>query len=220
LPLTHRRSDGWNNLIEAIYAASQEDLHEVVLAFNHRLLRGCRAQKVSTSRFTGFDSVDEEHLAEFGIDIFWHKKRWLKHPPNTFSPIIPKAVNILSLSFYPGFSTEFIVQTLLHTNMDAVILQTYGSGTIPMGNFALIEAIKVATERGVILVAITQVIEGWISDDYANSRLSKLGIVSGGDMTIEAALAKLTVLLSSSLNIEEIKNSFATNIIGELTQKY
>ena len=60
LPLVHRRSDGWGNLIDAIYAATQDELHEVALAFNHNLYRGCRTQKISTNRHLGFDSVDEE----------------------------------------------------------------------------------------------------------------------------------------------------------------
>ena len=55
LPLIHRRSDGWSNLMDALFAACREDLNEVAIAFNHKLLRGCRAQKVSTYRFFGFD---------------------------------------------------------------------------------------------------------------------------------------------------------------------
>lgn len=218
LPLVHRRSDGWNNVIDAVVAASQSDLHEVAIAFNSKLLRGCRAQKVSTYRFFGFDSVDEEPLAEFGIQVNWFTKRWLQASNATLTPTIPKKVKVLDLSLRPEFTTDFIAHTLNNTELDAVVLQTYGSGNIPMHNTTLITAIKSAVARGIIIVNITQVIEGRVSGDYASSCLNGLGIISGCDMTIEAALAKLTILLSSNINKEEIKKLVSKNLVGELTE--
>lgn len=217
LPLVHRRSDGWSNLIDALFAASRDDLHEVAIAFNNKLLRGCRAQKVSTYRFFGFDSVDEEPLAEFGIQINWFNKRWLKATRFSFAPVIPQSAKILDLSLRPGFTTDFIADTLNNTELDAVVLQTYGSGNIPMGNLHLVEALKNAVARGIIIVNITQVNEGRVSNDYASSCLHDLGIVSGCDMTIEAALAKLMVLMSSKMSKETIKNAMSENLVGELT---
>ena len=217
LPLVHRRSDGWSNLIDALFAASRDDLHEVAIAFNKKLLRGCRAQKVSTYRFFGFDSVDEEPLAEFGIQINWFNRRWLKATRFSFAPVTPQSAKILDLSLRPGFTTDFIADTLNNTELDAVVLQTYGSGNIPMGNQQLVEALKNAVARGVIIVNITQVNEGRVSNDYASSCLHDLGIVSGCDMTIEAALAKLMVLMSSKMSKETIKNAMSENLVGELT---
>ena len=218
LPLVHRRSDGWNNLIDALFAANRSDLNEVAIAFNHKLLRGCRAQKVSTYRFFGFDSVDEEPLAEFGININWFTKRWLKATRFSFAPVIPNPARILDLSMRPGFTTDFIAETLVNTELDAVVLQTYGSGNIPIHNHKLVKALKSAVDRGVIIVNITQVIEGRVSSDYASSCLHDLGIVSGCDMTIEAALAKLLVLLSSKMSKESIKAAMSENLVGELTE--
>lgn len=218
LPLVHRRSDGWNNLIDAVFAACRDDLNEVAIVFNHKLLRGCRAQKVSTYRFFGFDSVDEEPLAEFGIHINWFTRRWLKATRFSFAPVMPKAAKILDLSMRPGFTTNFIADTLMNTELDAVVLQTYGSGNIPIHNERLVTALKEAVARGVIIVNITQVIEGRVSNDYASSCLHDLGIVSGCDMTIEAALAKLLVLLSSNMSKESIKAALSENLVGELTE--
>ena len=218
LPLVHRRSDGWNNLIDAVFAACREELHEVAIVFNNKLLRGCRAQKVSTYRFFGFDSVDEEPLAEFGIQINWFTKRWLRATRFSFAPVMPQPARILDLSMRPGFTTDFIADTLMNTELDAVVLQTYGSGNIPINNTKLVNALKDAVNRGVIIVNITQVIEGRVSNDYASSCLHDLGIVSGCDMTIEAALAKLLVLLSSKMNRESIKSALSKNLVGELTE--
>lgn len=218
LPLVHRRSDGWNNLIDALFAANRIDLNEVAIVFNNKLLRGCRAQKVSTYRFFGFDSVDEEPLAEFGITMNWFTKRWLKATRFSFAPVMPKPAKILDLSMRPGFTTDFIIDTLNNTELDAVVLQTYGSGNIPIHNLALVDALKSAVARGVIIVNITQVIEGRVSNDYASSCLHDLGIISGCDMTIEAALAKLLVLRSTGMNIANLKAAMSENIVGELTE--
>lgn len=218
LPLIHRRSDGWSNLMDALFAACREDLNEVAIAFNHKLLRGCRAQKVSTYRFFGFDSVDEEPLAEFGININWFTKRWLKATRFSFAPVVPHPAKILDLSMRPGFTTDFIAETLHSAELDAVVLQTYGSGNIPIHNKKLVSGLKAAVERGTIIVNITQVIEGRVSNDYASSALHDLGIVSGCDMTIEAALAKLQVLLSCKMSKNNIKAAMSENLVGELSE--
>lgn len=218
LPLVHRRSDGWNNLIDAVVAADRSDLNEVAISFNNKLLRGCRAQKVSTYRFFGFDSVDEEPLAEFGIHINWFTKRWLRANRFNFAPIIPKEAKILDLSMRPGFTTDFIIETLNNVEMDALVLQTYGSGNIPISNSRLLSSLRNAVERGVIIVNITQVIEGRVSNDYASSCLHDLGIISGCDMTIEAALAKLQILMSTGMSKKNIKAAISQNLVGELTE--
>lgn len=184
LPLVHRRSDGWGNLVDALYTSIQKDLKEVVIVFNHQLYRGCRAQKVSTNNFFGFDSVDEEPLADFGINIVWHKKRWLKHHKSEiFDPITPKNIKILELILRPGFTTDFIAHTLNTTDAKAIVLQTYGSGTIPMNNKNFVKALKNATKRGIIVVSVTQVIEGLVTNEYRNSKLDDLGVISGKDLS-------------------------------------
>jgi L-asparaginase len=220
LPLVHRRSDGWNNLIDAIYSAMQDGIYEVAIVFNHKLFRGCRAQKVSTNRFVGFDSVDEEPLAEFGININWYKKRMLKAPDFNFAPIIPKAIKVLDLSLRPGYTTDFIADTILKTDAKAIVLQTYGSGTIPLHNKNLVNALITATNRGVIITSVTQVIEGRVSNNYTNSNLTNLGVISGCDMTPEAALAKLWILLSANMKEEKIKDCIGKSLVGELTEDY
>ncbi len=218
LPLVHLRSDGWNNLIDSLYAASQDDLCEVVIVFNHTMLRGSRAQKISTNKFLGFDSVDEEPLATFGINIEWHKKRWLKHQDRSFVPIKLKTFKVLDISLRPGFTTEFIGDTLLNTKLDGVILQTYGSGNFPIHNKRFMTGLRHANDVGVIIVNITQVIEGRVTSDYINSQLPGFGVVNGCDMTPEAALAKLNVLLSSGKTLEVIKLDMVRNLVGELTE--
>lgn len=219
LPLVHRRSDGWSNLIDALYSATQSDLHEVAISFNHKLFRGCRSLKVSTDRFIGFNSVDESPLAEFGININWYKKHWQKNTEE-FSPIRPKPVKVLGFSLYPGYTTDFIAESLLKTDAAGVVLRTYGSGNVPMKHKSLTKAFTSAYERGVIITNISQVSEGMISANYGNGQLDKFGVVSGGDMTTEGALAKLTVLLSTDMSTSSIRAAMSKNLVGELTESY
>jgi len=220
LPLVHIRSDGWNNLINAFYAAAQEDLHEVAVSFNYKLFRGNRTQKISTSRFLGFNSLEAEPLADFGMSIRWNRKNWFCSP-NEFKPIIPQDFRILDLSMRPGFTTEFIADTLANTELrlDGVILQTYGSGNLPIKHTKLINAIEKAITSGVNIINITQVIEGRVTEDYATSKIYQTGIINGKDMTVEAAIAKLTILKSLGLSNQDIQKEIGINYAGELTEK-
>lgn len=220
LPLVHRRSDGWSNMIDALYSATQPDLNEVAVAFNHKLFRGCRVQKVSTDKFIGFDSLGENPLAEFGINISWYKKHWIKTNQFEFLPIALKPIKILGLSLYPGYTTDFVADVIGATDAQGIVLRTYGCGNIPMQHPLLSNAIKNASERGIIITNITQVTEGSILSNYSNGMLERLGVVSGGDMTTEAALAKLTVLLSTNMNHANIKAAVERNLVGELTENY
>lgn len=217
LPLVHQRSDGWGNLEDAICVAVQEEFMEVGVVFNHKLFRGCRVQKISTNKFIGFNSIIQEPLAEFGIDITWYKERWLKPHQFSFLPIIPKDIKILCLSLYPGYTTDFIAKTLQDTDAAGVILRTYGSGNIPMQHNQLVATIKKACDMGIIIVNVSQIIEGVVKHRYTNGNLDELGAVSGLDMTTEAALAKLLVLLSTHMSQKAIKNAIGENLVGELT---
>ncbi len=217
LPLINRRSDGWANLVDALYTAIQDDLQEVVIVFNHKLYRGCRTQKVSTNSFWGFDSVNDKPLADFGININWHKKRWLKLAKEEFDPVVLKDIRVLELILRPGYTTDFIIEVLNNTDARAIVLQTYGNGTIPMSNSNFVTAIKNATSRGIIIVSVTQVIEGFVNSEYKNSKLDNLGVISGKDMTPEATLCKLWVLLSMNLTDDEVKRRMSISLVGELS---
>lgn len=220
LPLVHRRSDGWGNLIDALYSAAQPDLQEVAVAFNHKLFRGCRIQKVSTDKFTGFNSADDTPLAEFGINIAWYKKHWRKNTQFEFLPVELQPVKVLGISLYPGYTTDFIADYLLNTEAKGIVLRTYGCGNIPLQHASLANTLQLACEKGVVITNVTQVTEGSIAASYLNGSLERLGVVSGGDMTTEAALAKLTVLLSTNMSVSSIKAAMSRNLVGELTDNY
>ena len=107
---------------------------------------------------------------------------------------------------------------MLQQPVKALILLTFGVGNAPQDP-QLLQALKQADERGIVLVNLTQCFQGKVNmGGYATGNsLAKAGVISGMDMTIEAALAKLHYLLSKNLTPEEIKKSMQLNLIGELS---
>ena len=121
------------------------------------------------------------------------------------------------LRLFPGISID-IVKNFLQPPIRGLVLQTYGIGNAPE-DLKLISALKAANDRGVIIVNCTQCLKGTVNmKDYATgSALSKAGVISGFDMTLEAALAKLSFLLNQKLSAPEIKKMMQTDLRGELT---
>ncbi|HAL68533.1 MAG TPA: asparaginase, partial [Pseudomonas sp.] len=103
------------------------------------------------------------------------------------------------------------------SGVQGLLLECYGSGTGPSDDQALLDTLRAARERGVMLVAISQCPEGdVVFDTYAaGSRLRAAGLVSGGGMTREAALGKMFALLGAGLDVDEAEQWFALDLCGE-----
>ncbi len=218
LPLVHPRSDGWNNLADAFEAACQDDLHEVALAFDRLLLRGCRARKVDAAAFAGFDSPNAPHLARFGISVDWRREHW-RRASGPFAPVLPDAARrVLPMLLMPGASAALFGRMLHEDDVDAAVLLSYGNGNAP-ADPALLDGVAAATKRGVSVLNLTQVVRGAVEvGAYAASQpLARAGALPGADMTPEAALAKLTLLGALDLDAEAARAYLTGNVAGELT---
>ena len=219
IPLAQLRSDGQANLLNALYIAANYAIPEVSLFFNNSLFRGNRARKVNADGFHAFDSPNFASLLDAGIHIQPHVD--IPQVAEHFDDLVvadiqSQAVGMLTL--YPGMSTELLAN-VLQQPVKALILLTYGVGNAP-SNPALLEQLKLAREKEIIVLNCTQCIRGKVDmSGYANGKLiQQTEVVSGKDITPEAALAKLHYVLSQShLNFEQQQALMKENLRGELT---
>ncbi|EEY98519.1 asparaginase [Vibrio mimicus] len=218
IPLADLRSDGQANLLNALHIAANYPINEVTLFFNNRLMRGNRSRKSHADGFSAFSSPNLPPLLEAGINIELSTNVKVDEKPNgefKVNPITPQPIGVITM--YPGISHEVIRNTLLQP-VNAMILLTFGVGNAPQ-NPELLAQLKAASERGVIVVNLTQCLAGKVNmGGYATGcALADSGVISGYDMTPEAALAKLHYLLSQDLSYEEVKAKMQQVLRGEMT---
>ncbi len=223
LPLGIIRTDGRENLITAIeIAAAREDdtpiVPEVSLYFENKLYRGNRTTKFNAENFDAFLSGNYPVLAEAGIHITYHRHEILK--PRFKRLKVHKQIDphIAILKLFPGITNAVVNGMLNIQGLKAVILETYGTGNAPTDAWFL-DALAQASQRGVMLYNVTQCASGSVEmGRYETSaELSKIGVISGYDMTIEAAVTKLMYLSGRYDSREQIERLFQTPLRGEMT---
>jgi L-asparaginase len=218
IPLAELRSDGQVNLLNALYVAANFPIAEVGLFFNNRLLRGNRSRKVDADGFSAFDSPNFPPLLEAGINIRLKAGELATKSDKTLKVSSVKAQPIGMVSLYPGISSEVLKNTLQQP-VNALILLSYGVGNAPQSP-ALIAQLEYARDRQIPVLNCTQCMRGRVNmGGYATGHgLQEVGVLSGSDMTPEAALSKLHYLLSKNLPFETIKAKLTQNLCGELSE--
>jgi L-asparaginase len=220
IPLCELRSDGRENLITALLIAASEPIPEVCLSFGSRLLRGCRAVKVSAEGLDAFDSPNFPPLAHVGTGIRVERRLVLPPPPAdapiAVQPISP-AARVGALRLFPGISAA-IVEAVLRP-LQGLVLETYGAGNGPADDAELMAALAAAAARGVVIVGVTQCLRGAVAPAaYATgAALARAGVTPGHDLTAEAALTKLAYLLSAGHGPAEVRALMGVSLRGELT---
>jgi L-asparaginase len=217
IPLSEVRNDAIDNVITSLWLCAHQPLNEVCIYFNQRLLRGNRSQKASAQQFNAFDSPNYPHLASIGIDIELHHHLVLKKPTKEFSLQTIAPNFIANFRLFPGFASD-VLAYILHQPLKGLILETYGAGNAQNNDPRFLYLLKEACDKEVVIVNCTQCQQGRVEmSQYATGNsLKHAGLISGHDMTPEAAHCKLLYLLSKNLSIPEVKKLMETNLCGEL----
>jgi lysophospholipase len=218
IPSTQARSDALDNLLGALIFAGALPVPEVCVFFDNTLYRGNRVRKVDADGLHAFDSANLRPLATVGVgvEVAWEQVRPVTGNPLRLRPITQSDVAVLRL--FPGISGR-IVRNVLAPPLRGAVIETFGTGNAPDNRPDLLAAFREATDRGAVLVNITQCARGTVRADYAAGRaLEDAGVVSGLDMTTEAALTKLAYLLSELPEAPDtVRTLVGTDLRGELS---
>ena len=216
LPLADMLSDGPDNLRTA-FAMAASGIPGVFLAFDRKVMRGCRAVKVRASGFSAFESINATYSAQvsnLGLTVNPSARPPKNGPARLWNKLCQ---DVFLLKLTPGLSPR-IFDALVDMGYRGIIIEAFGLGGVNVLHQGL-QGIRRAVDAGISVVVTTQCLY-----DSANlevyqvgNKLLELGVIQGRDMTSEAAMTKLMWALGQNMSPAEIRKFFATNLAGEIT---
>ena len=223
LPIGDLRTDAKENLITAIQVASLQKnnksvVTEVCLYFEYKLYRGNRTTKISAEHFNAFMSPNFPCLLESGVhlkvneaELFRQKTTQTLQVNATFDD------NVMILKIFPSINQKVVENILSIKNLKGLIIETYGSGNASTEKWFL-NLLENAIKNGLYIVNVTQCSIGSVNmGQYeTSSQLKAIGVISGKDITTEAAITKLMYLLGQQVNSHDFKKIFETSLRGEM----
>lgn len=223
LPIGDLRTDAKENLITSIQMASLRNgkepmIKEVGLYFEYKLYRGNRTTKINADHFEAFESLNYPMLAESGVHLKVNKE-YLFQPENK-DLVVHKNfnTNVAIIKLFPGISEYSLSCFLNNPSIKGIILETYGAGNATTESW-FVDLLVKAINSGVHIINVTQCSGGSVAmGQYATSEtLRKIGLISGFDITTEAAITKLMFLLGKNFDSKEFKTNFETSLRGEMS---
>jgi len=223
LPIASPRSDGQDNFVTSLEIAADRKngkpiITEVCVFFNHLLLRGNRSKKVESQHFDAFESENYPILAEAGITIDYHESALKPYQDTILELNLEMDNRVAMLKLFPGLNENLIESLFNSDHIKGVVIESYGSGNVP-NHLSFIELINNATQNGKIILNVSQCNGGRVAHGKyeTSSALSDAGVLSGKDLTSEAAITKMMYAMKRYKKPAAIKKCLITSIRGEMS---
>ncbi len=225
LPIGEVRTDGEENLITALQIAAAVDtdglpmIREVAILIENYLWRGNRSTKRSDENFNAYRSNNYPSIAKIGLGIQYNHEVLARPEKNVkLRPNYNLDQSVIVIDLFPGLSEQSLQHILNTPNIKGIVLRSYGAGNAPTAHW-FINAIVDAVNRGIIIINVTQCVNGSVNANryVSGDTLSATGVLSGHDITVEAAHAKMMFLFGQNLAHDEVVTLLNKPIFGEMT---
>lgn len=216
-PLEAIRTDARTNLVDAFHLATLR-IPEVGVAFDASLFRGCRATKLDAWGLRAFGSPECPPLVELGIGAQVGQHVLPPRPPAPFDPRLEPRV--LAVRTFPGLDPR-LLDGALSAGVRGMLIEAFGAGNVPRLENSLIGVIESARARDVPVVIVSQSPRGTVDLTLyeGGAAAAAAGAVGAGNMTTEAALAKLMITLGRAEGVgrvRAVRAAFAVSGVGEM----
>lgn len=225
LPIGEVRTDGEENLITALQIAAATGINgepmvqEVAILFENYLWRGNRSTKMSADNFNAFKSNNYPSLAKIGLDIHFNEEvLWRVQAKRPLKVQYEMDPAVMFIVLNPGMTENVLRHQLSVPGIKGIVLKTFGAGNAPTHPW-FTDAIHEAIERGIVIVNVTQCVNGGVDTKryMSGNRLAATGIISGHDITSEAAITKMMYLFGLGLSTTDVRRYFECSLCGEVT---